>query len=70
MTQNAPRRGALIPDPTDWQAHPRGDEGWCRDVTVDHNPHYRVSALLGPDGYPLQIGYERPRLGFDLRGRK
>ena len=47
-----------------------GDEGWHREVTVDHNPSYRVSAVLGPDGYPLQVGYIRPRVGYDLSPRK
>lgn len=67
---NRPHRSALVPDPTDWRAHPRGDEGWVRETVVDHNPAYRVSQLLGPDGYPLQVGYERVPLGFDLRRRK
>lgn len=43
-------------------------EGWCsHDAQIYHAPATRQSALLGPDGEPLQIGYERPRLGFDLR---
>jgi hypothetical protein len=63
-------KSALIPDPTDYRAHPRGDEGWCSGVVVDHNPAYRPSAVLGPDGAPLLVGYERVALGFDLRPRK
>lgn len=27
----------------------------------------RISAVLGPDGEPLRVGFERPKLGFDLR---
>ena len=63
-------RNAMIPDPTDWQAHPRGDEGYCPSVTVDHNPAYRISKLLDTEGEPLRVGYERVALGFDLRRRK
>ncbi|ULB09127.1 hypothetical protein ORIO_04190 [Cereibacter azotoformans] len=33
-------------------------------------PAERVSALLGPDGEPLRVGFERPKMGFDLSPRK
>jgi len=45
------------------------DEGFCREVDVIVPQHARVSALLGPDGQPLMVGYERPKLGFDLTPR-
>jgi hypothetical protein len=54
---------------TSWQAE--GEvfevpEGFCEDVEVEHTPATRISALLGPDGEPLQVGYARPKVGFDL----
>lgn len=45
-------------------------QGYCSDVEIDHGPAVRVSALLGPDGNPLLVPFERPALGFDLRARK
>lgn len=42
-------------------------QGFCDAITVDAPSHARVSELLGPDGEPLRVGYERPKLGFDLR---
>ena len=41
--------------------------GYCADVTVFTAPAHRISELLGPDGEPLMVGYERPKVGFDLR---
>lgn len=41
-------------------------EGRCPEPMVDVPAHYRLSALLGPDGEPLKVGYARPKLGFDL----
>ena len=43
--------------------------GRCAEVQVTHDPAYRVSAILGPDGNPLLVGYERPKVGFDLTPR-
>ena len=43
--------------------------GQCVAPQVYSAPAERVSALLGPDGEPLRVGYERPKLGFDLRPR-
>ncbi len=45
-------------------------QGYCSDVEIDHGAAVRVSALLGPDGNPLLVPFERPALGFDLRPRK
>lgn len=45
-------------------------DGVVTNPDVWGSEHYRVSSLLGPDGYPLKVGYERPRLGFDLTPRK
>jgi len=46
-------------------------DGYCGGHEIEGGSHYRISALLGPDGEPLRVGYERPRMGFDLtRGRK
>lgn len=44
-----------------------GDEGWCAAVEVEDRPKWRVSSLLGPDGEPLMLAYERHPFGFDLR---
>lgn len=44
-------------------------EGECWSLEVEPAQHVRVSALLGPDGEPLRVGYQRPALGFDLRPR-
>jgi hypothetical protein len=44
-------------------------EGRCGGYEIKAGTHFRLSALLGPDGEPLQVGYERPALGFDLRPR-
>lgn len=37
---------------------------------VYQRPSERVSRVLGPDGEPLHVGYERYKLGFDLRPNK
>ena len=34
------------------------------------SPAERVSELLGPDGEPLRIGFERNAIGFDLSPRR
>jgi len=50
--------------PTEWGGRSSG-------LDVFASEHQRVSALLGPDGEPLMVGYSRPKLGFDLsRGRR
>lgn len=56
---------------SDWNVTPFSHvgSGYCPQPDVDENRHDRVSALLGPDGKPLMVGYERPALGFDLRHR-
>jgi len=41
-----------------------------QSVVVEGGMAARVSALLGPDGNPLMVGYERPRMGFDLTPRE
>lgn len=45
-------------------------DGYCANPEVEARMHWRVSALLGPDGEPLRVGIERPKLGFDLTPRK
>lgn len=42
----------------------------CPSPQVWQAPAERVSELLGPDGEPLLVGYERPRIGFDLTPKK
>lgn len=57
--------------------HPtHGDTAWDnydypdnQSMFVDVPNSTRISELLGPDGEPLMVGYERPRLGFDLTPR-
>jgi hypothetical protein len=44
--------------------------GECPVPAVYQSPSERVSAVLGPDGEPLRVGYERPKLGFDLSPKK
>ena len=44
-------------------------DGHCPQPEVWHEPAERVSAVLGPDGEPLRVGYERRRIGFDLTPR-
>jgi hypothetical protein len=39
-------------------------------LTVSEPIRARVSAILGPDGEPLMVGYGRPKLGFDLTPRR
>ena len=56
-------------DYTDWLREGFGVElrdGYCPEPQVWHAPAERVSAVLGPDGEPLRVGYDRPRMGFDL----
>lgn len=36
------------------------------EITLFMPTHHRVSELLGPDGEPLMVPFERPKLGFDL----
>lgn len=43
--------------------------GVCPEPQVSHSPAERISELLGPDGEPLRVPYERPRIGFDLTPR-
>lgn len=45
-------------------------DGFCSGRDVEASAPYRISALLGPDGEPLRVGIERPRLGFDLTPRR
>lgn len=40
------------------------------NITTFQSPAVRVSQLLGPDGEPLLVGYERPKVGFDLSPKK
>jgi hypothetical protein len=49
----------------DWQEY-----GDAAPVTVFSTPATRTSEVLAPDGEPLEVGYERPAVGFDLRRRK
>lgn len=44
--------------------------GFCANPEVEARLNYRISALLGPDGEPLRVGIERPKLGFDLTPRR
>ena len=60
-------------DGCDWHWTGLHTEGHAPEPQVWLAPAERVSALLGPDGEPLHVGYERPRMGFDLTpkgGRK
>ena len=56
---------------SDWNVTPfsHGGSGYCAEVHVDERRHERISELLGPDGKPLMVGYQRPRIGFDLTPR-
>lgn len=56
---------------SDWDVTPfsHSAPGYCPHPDVDETRHERVSALLGPDGKPLMVGYARPALGFDLSPR-
>lgn len=44
-------------------------DGACIAPQVWHQPAERVSAVLGPDGEPIKVGYERPQIGFGLPHR-
>lgn len=57
------------PEHSPWNFHLPAEHGECIYIQVDHSPAERISALLGPDGEPLRVGYERPKIGFDLRPR-
>ena len=39
------------------EGFPDAWDGYCSGREVFGREHYRVSELLGPDGEPLQIGY-------------
>lgn len=41
--------------------------GQQQQLTVFSSTSVRDSKLLDATGEPLQVGYERPKLGFDLR---
>jgi len=57
----------IILDPADaqWDATEEMGDTPCPEVFSA--PHERISELLGPDGEPLLVPYERPAMGFDLR---
>lgn len=59
----------MITSNWDWSLFALEQDGFCPGVTVDAPRHERISAILGPDGEPLKVGYARPRLGFDLTPR-
>lgn len=42
-------------------------EGQTQSSSVFSTPAVRVSAILGPDGEPLEVVYARNAIGFDLR---
>lgn len=44
-----------------------GDFGSSQSMQVFDSPAKRISALLGPDGEPLEIEAARMAIGFDLR---
>ena len=52
-----------------WNGFPDKWSGVCGGYDVFAGDSVRISALLGPDGEPLMVGYERPSIGFDLRRR-
>ncbi len=41
----------------------------CPQPDAWHAPAERISALLGPDGEPLMVPFERRKIGFDLTPR-
>lgn len=43
--------------------------GECPHPQLWHSPAERISELLGPDGEPLKVPYERPRIGFVLTAK-
>lgn len=57
-------------DGCDWHWTGLYTEGQTPEPQVWMEPRERISALLGPDGEPLRVGYERPRMGFDLTPRR
>ena len=56
----------MITSNWDWSLFNLEQDGFCPEVSVDEVRHERISALLGPDGEPLKVGFARPKLGFDL----
>jgi len=60
----------IIPDPSEMFDGVEYDEPQAPDVTLFMPAHERVSELLGPDGNPLMVPFERPKLGFDLRPKR
>ena len=52
-----------------WEVLDRSGAGECPQPDVWRSESRRVSALLGPDGEPLMVPFERPAIGFDLRPR-
>lgn len=54
----------------DWKWDILDNKGQCPRPDVWFSPAERLSIVLGPDGEPLQVGYQRPRMGFDLRPRE
>lgn len=57
----------IVVEPASWEWDEDIPQGRMEPVTVFTPSHERVSELLGPDGEPLMVQYERPALGFDLR---
>ncbi len=57
----------IVVEPQSWEWDDDVPHGQIETVTVFTSPHERISDLLGPDGEPLLVPYERPALGFDLR---
>ena len=57
----------IVTNPSDEQLAVLDEVGSMEPVTVFTPSDERVSELLGPDGEPLRVAYERPALGFDLR---
>lgn len=55
---------------SDWDGFPDKWDGYCGGYDIHDAPRYRVSELLGPDGEPLMVGIERPKMGFDLRRKE
>lgn len=56
----------IIPDPNDAIYHAQFEEIPRPDITLFRSEARRVSEILGPDGDPLLVGFERPKFGFDL----
>jgi hypothetical protein len=61
--------------PTGWSgAYEWLESAYGPEIVISPQLHgaenFRISALLGPDGNPLRVGFERPKLGFDLSPTK